>query len=403
MKENKPAEVKDKQQKQSAKGDIIIWVVTIAVLAVFALLMYLLGRWGGNKEYFATLTAEDGRYGDGRVASLTFANDYAVIKRDISWYVDGQHVKTESYESDKLFTLELDGFSVGSHEIEVKVDDEVIAKSDFLQQKPLLMVNLPVIKIKYGEPVGQLKATASGWVDGDEKTTQEASAFDDSVQFVHEGKLNAGTYPLDFDKSKLKKYADKYEVNVNAGRIEVLPRELVFEPYSFSKIYDGQKSVSAQSLKLSGVTEGDLVDVVATAEFCDKNVGTSKKVKLTDCKLVGKDAGNYTVNYAKAEFVGSVTPLNISIEDIKAMDKVYDGTTSVTFADGGKLSGVLSGDSVSVGVIIAKFEDAKKGTNKKVIIEKVTLVGADGGNYLVSPTFTTASIIGKASSAVQGS
>ena len=85
------------------------------------------------------------------------------------------------------------------------------------------------------------------------------------------------------------------------------------------------------------------------------------------------------------------------------MDKVYDGTTSVTFNNGGELKGVIQGDLVSVGVINASFVDPNKGENKRVIIKSVSLVGVDSINYQVEATETTANIFGKKTSVVHGS
>lgn len=391
-----PVEQKEKGKNNSVKGDVIVWVLTLLILALFTLLMFVLGRLESkNREYFATLTAFDGRYGDQGVAILTFENDYAVMERDIGWFVDGEQVKSLAYGEEGALELALGDLAVGSHLIEVKVDEKVIASGSFIQQKPLLQVILPTVERRYGEQIGDLKAEAKGWVDLDD---EEKSGFDGTVRFDVNGRLDVGTYPLYFDGFK----SDKYDVEVIEGWVKVLPMQLAFEPCFFSKVYDGSKNAHCNGLKLAGVLADDIVGVVATAEFCDKKAGVDKKVKILDLTLVGKDADNYTVDFESAEFSGSITPLCVRLEGAKAVDKIYDGTDSVTFADGGRLVGVLQGDSVSVGMISARFEDVKKGSDKKVLIESVKLVGVDGENYCVEPTETTASIFGKKTSAVPG-
>ncbi|MGC3977087.1 MAG: YDG domain-containing protein [Paludibacteraceae bacterium] len=80
-----------------------------------------------------------------------------------------------------------------------------------------------------------------------------------------------------------------------------------------------------------------------------------------------------------------------------ANDKVYDGTTAATVNTSGlTLSGIASGDVVTIAGATAVFSDANVGTNKTVTLTSVTLAGSAASKYLVSLTgapATTASII----------
>ena len=126
----------------------------------------------------------------------------------------------------------------------------------------------------------------------------------------------------------------------------------------------------------------------------EKQIGYKKSLTL---------AAQAGFKYLDFDLTGNITPIKLTLEGLVAMDKVYDGTTYVTFNNGGELKGVIQGDLVSVGVINASFVDANKGENKRVIVKSVSLVGADSANYQVEATEVYATIYGKKTGAVHGS
>lgn len=80
---------------------------------------------------------------------------------------------------------------------------------------------------------------------------------------------------------------------------------------------------------------------------------------------------------------------NVSISDITAQDKVYDGTAAATLT-GGTLNGVAEGDNVQLDMtgVTAKFADKAVGTNKAVTVTgSFRLTGEDAYKYtLTQPT-----------------
>lgn len=80
---------------------------------------------------------------------------------------------------------------------------------------------------------------------------------------------------------------------------------------------------------------------------------------------------------------------NVSISDIAAQDKVYDGTLAATLT-GGTLNGVAEGDNVQLDMtgVTAKFADKAVGTNKAVTVTgSFRLTGEDAYKYtLTQPT-----------------
>lgn len=77
---------------------------------------------------------------------------------------------------------------------------------------------------------------------------------------------------------------------------------------------------------------------------------------------------------------------NVSISDIAAQDKVYDGTLAATLT-GGTLNGVTAGDNVQLDMtgVTAKFADKAVGTNKAVTVTgSFRLTGEDAYKYALT-------------------
>src|SRR5208337_2683848 len=109
----------------------------------------------------------------------------------------------------------------------------------------------------------------------------------------------------------------------------------------------------------------------------------------------GTDAGNYSTPSAETT-TANITPLALTATGITAANKAYDGTTTATIdTSGAQLSGVLTGDNVTLNVTGASAAFASKavGTGVTVNITGLTIGGASAGNYtLPSPQSTTANI-----------
>ena len=170
----------------------------------------------------------------------------------------------------------------------------------------------------------------------------------------------------------------------STGRIN--PLNLVFAVGASDKEYDGTKKAAA-SVAGNQIRTDELF-VGITASFDDKNVGINKTVTITDFRLTGKDAGNYTFTKpGTATATIRQRPLDVTAT---AADKVYDSTTS---------AGVLlkddriSSDSLTTKAL-ATFDDKNVGIAKNVTISGLSITGPDAANYFVKPLSlaTTASI-----------
>ena len=180
-----------------------------------------------------------------------------------------------------------------------------------------------------------------------------------------------------------------------------------------SKVYDGLTAATLTGIQglLAAEVEGTgstgdgkpySIDTVAASgsgvgTFVSRQVGTAKAVTVIGIALTGANSGNYTATQP-AGLTADITPKPVTITGLAVADKVFDGTTNVTFGGAAALQAAESGgagstgdgkpytvDTVSVsGIPVGYFGDAALGYNKLVPISGLNLAGADLGNYTLS-------------------
>jgi hypothetical protein len=160
-----------------------------------------------------------------------------------------------------------------------------------------------------------------------------------------------------------------------------------------NKVYDATAAAAIANRSLSGVLGGDNVQLSGgSAAFATKTVGNGKAVNVSGLGLSGTSAGNYALASTTVSASANITPASLGVTGLSAIAKVYDGTTTANLS-GGSLSGLMSGDSVSLGAPVANFASAMAGNNKSVNVS-YTITGPDSGNYsFAQPTGLTANII----------
>ena len=139
--------------------------------------------------------------------------------------------------------------------------------------------------------------------------------------------------------------------------------------------------------------QGDAVDSI-TVTYTGRN-GTN--YNSTDAPT---NAGDYTASItvggetASVEY--SITAKEVTVTGITATDRSYEKDNRSVALTGGTLTGVISGDTVTIDLTKAKgmMTNANVGTNKAVIVTGVALGGADKGNYKLKeqPTGVTVNI-----------
>ena len=165
-----------------------------------------------------------------------------------------------------------------------------------------------------------------------------------------------------------------------------------------SKEYDRSTSATPTGTAvIDGKVGSDNVTVTAgTASFDNENVGTDKIVTFTGYSLSGADAGNYNLKAQPASVTANIAAKEVTITGITATDRSYQKDNLSVALTGGTLTGVITGDTVTIDLTNAKgtMTDANAGTGKAVTVTGVALGGADKDNYRLKeqPTGVTVNI-----------
>nr|WP_315409740.1 YDG domain-containing protein [uncultured Selenomonas sp.] len=160
-----------------------------------------------------------------------------------------------------------------------------------------------------------------------------------------------------------------------------------------SKTYDGNTAADASKFRatLAGVVAGEENSVSATAAgaaYNDKNVARANSVHYTGVALTGTGAGNYTIA-TTAQGAGTITPRALTLDDVMAQSKTYDGTTSADAAQfRATLGGFVAGEenSVSATAAGAAYNDKNVARANTVHYTGVALTGTGAGNYTIATT-----------------
>ena len=153
-------------------------------------------------------------------------------------------------------------------------------------------------------------------------------------------------------------------------------------------IYDGNGKAATVTGSIPGVTEPTITY---------KKGDTALDSAPTD---VGKYTASITLGEGKnaktASVEYSITAKEVTVTGITATDRSYEKDNRSVALTGGTLTGVISGDTVTIDLTKAKgmMINANVGTNKAVTVTGVALGGADKGNYKLKeqPTGVTVNI-----------
>ena len=194
--------------------------------------------------------------------------------------------------------------------------------------------------------------------------------------------------------------AGNYTVNATAettANISVKEVSITGVTVAASKTYD---KTTAATLTNNGTISGkvdtdDLSITVGTASYDSANVGTNKTVSFTGFALTGTDASNYELTGQPASVKANITAKEVTISGVTiATTKVYDGNPTAAITNSGTLTGVETGDTVTIQTGTANYNNKNVGDNKTVTFSGFTLVGDNAGNYTLKaqPTETSAAI-----------
>ena len=152
-----------------------------------------------------------------------------------------------------------------------------------------------------------------------------------------------------------------------------------------SKVYDATSTAQLSGTGSVTALGSDTISLSGTgsASFADKNVGSAKPVTVSGFTLTGTDAGNYDLQQPSG-LSADITPREVFVLMIGEIGRTYDATTQANVQAGNlQLSGMLTGDNLSLTSVSASYADANVGTAKTVSASwsDSALSGADAGNY----------------------
>ncbi len=173
-----------------------------------------------------------------------------------------------------------------------------------------------------------------------------------------------------------------FKLNGTAGyTLNIIPKVLSASNVKWDKTeftYNGKAQQPTTATIATGVDgEGNIDLKVDVSEGSSINVGNyNATAELPD------GAGNYTLEgSATHEFAIGKATLTV---ELTAADKDYDGTDAVIVT--GEITGTLYSvgsvkDVVTVGEIVAAFDDVNAGEKKSITVKSVALEGAAANNY----------------------
>ena len=234
------------------------------------------------------------------------------------------------------------------------------------------------------------------WTSSDDTVLKIVSGGNSATATVQVLKASAAGVTLTATYSSITHYGTaKVTIKVN-------PKDVTITGLSAgNKDYDRSTSATPTGTAvIDGKVGSDDVTVTAgTASFDNENVGTDKTVTFTGYSLSGADAGNYNLKAQPASVTANITAKEVTITSLTAANRSYEKDNLEVALISGTLTGVFSGDTVTIDLTNAKgtMTDANAGTGKAVTVTGVALGGDDKGNYkLVGPLPTVTVNITKA-------
>jgi hypothetical protein len=165
-----------------------------------------------------------------------------------------------------------------------------------------------------------------------------------------------------------------------------------------NKVYDSTTATTLNtgSASLLGVLSGDAVTLGtsgAVGTFASKDVANGITVDVSGLTLGGSQASDYSLTQTTT--TANITPAPVTVDDLTANNKVYDGTMTATLNTSGvELGGVYSGDNVTLDSsgATATFASSSVGTGITVTVTGLTLQGSQAGDYVLTQPTLSASI-----------
>ena len=260
--------------------------------------------------------------------------------------------------------------------------------------KPISVAYTGVDKVYNRSDVATVTGVSSGIVQG----VGDSVGFTQSAVFSGADGRNVGTdKPIavtDITLTGAQSGNYVLEATSASTSADITPKPITVDYIGVPRVYNGSDDLSAVVQPTTGGLEaGDSVGFNQTARYAtDGNAGSNKTINVTDISLAGVLAGNYLLVNTTATTSASITPRLLGVAGLAAVNRVYDGSTTVQVNVTGAavdLTGVLGGDEVTVslppqGITTGSMVDKHVGQNKPVSVTGLLLGGSDAANYALT-------------------
>lgn len=366
--------------KSVERGGNIAGIIILPLIAAFIIFIIIAASTGGLAQAQSGSLNGDKNIRYGRDGAVTYDLGDTKLKSNdqIVWYVDGKEVQRKPYSDKSALTYEYNGGQIGKQRIKVVAGNKAFCECDVTVSKPKLNVTVGKLTAYYGDEFASPNYKVTGFAKDDSQSNYpEAKVYYTKYGATEKAApKNVGIYSA---RLRHNYPGTEYDLEVKEGTVEIMPRKVTVTG-KISKVYDGKNYIENPSLAVTGVLDGDDVSVRCDRLYLsDKNVGENKQAGTYNIVLTGEDAANYQIGEYQIDV--KVTPKQLSVENLTAGDKVFDGTDSVSFDGNTRLSGVAEGDIVEIGEIDGYYANSQIGQNKSVIIKNISLVGRDSSNY----------------------
>jgi hypothetical protein len=248
--------------------------------------------------------------------------------------------------------------------------------------------------VTYGSAVPGLSGSVNGFMG----TDNQGNATTGTLTFTSAATSSSSVGSYAINGTGLAANNGNYTFVQAAGNATALTINTLPVNLTGTRSYDGTTMAAAGILSVANRVGSDNVTVASgSGTLAGANVGSEAITSFGTLSLGGTAAGNYTLAGASGSVNITVSALALTVTNLLAVDKVYDGTTNATLdATAAGLTGVLDGDDVTLVTsnAVAYFADKNVGTNKPVMVTGLALDGTAAANYtLVDPTNVTANVM----------
>lgn len=269
----------------------------------------------------------------------------------------------------------------------IKPDDYVYSTQGSITPKPLSASGVQVVteRVYNGNAKASITqyATLSGVLGSDEVSlSSQTATYNDKTAAT--GKTITVNYGITG--------ADAYNYTAPSPQTYttqgvITPKPVTLSGLNVQTVKDFDYSDSAHVISqytISGMVEGDKMEVYATANYDNKYIGTGKTITV-NLAVTGVDAGNYKLN-KETTFIyttaGKINGRYIQIQDIEIDSvKTYDGTDEAVVLPTYKTIISHPQDSTELHLAIhAWYDNAHVGTGK-IIRYALSLSGAMADQY----------------------